>query len=272
MLEIPLRYRPSPAVASKAHARLALAYLRTFWTLWKLRIRSRRPTTITARTTARSRCSATGSGAATGTSSSHRGRGPGARRRLRIEPHHRRAPGGQRRARHAGQQAAVRPAVSGPARPRLRLCAAVCRRELSVRALLAGDRARAYAPSMIDELCRVLRARRTAGARHARLRPMGVGVDREAVRLLRAGRLRRRAHRALHADRTARAVRLARVHARGDSLHSARRTDPRLPEARATTEMSQHDSEKSRPAHDNRERRVLQRCWLRFSERRLSFE
>jgi SAM-dependent methyltransferase len=37
MLEIPLHYRPNPAVASKAHARLAAAYLRTFWTLWKLR-------------------------------------------------------------------------------------------------------------------------------------------------------------------------------------------------------------------------------------------
>jgi SAM-dependent methyltransferase len=37
VLEIPLRYKPNPSVASKAHAPLALAYLRTFWTLWKLR-------------------------------------------------------------------------------------------------------------------------------------------------------------------------------------------------------------------------------------------
>jgi SAM-dependent methyltransferase len=37
VLEIPLHYRPNPAVASKAHAGLAAAYLRTFWTLWKLR-------------------------------------------------------------------------------------------------------------------------------------------------------------------------------------------------------------------------------------------
>jgi len=37
VLEIPLRYAPNPAVASKAHASLASAYLRTFWTLWKLR-------------------------------------------------------------------------------------------------------------------------------------------------------------------------------------------------------------------------------------------
>jgi SAM-dependent methyltransferase len=37
VLEIPLHYRPSPAVASKAHAPLARAYLRTFWSLWKLR-------------------------------------------------------------------------------------------------------------------------------------------------------------------------------------------------------------------------------------------
>jgi SAM-dependent methyltransferase len=37
VLEIPLNYTPNPAVASKAHASLASAYLRTFWTLWKLR-------------------------------------------------------------------------------------------------------------------------------------------------------------------------------------------------------------------------------------------
>jgi SAM-dependent methyltransferase len=37
VLEIPLRYAPNPAVASKAHATLASAYLRTFWKLWKLR-------------------------------------------------------------------------------------------------------------------------------------------------------------------------------------------------------------------------------------------
>jgi SAM-dependent methyltransferase len=37
VLEIPLRYRPNPAIPSKAHAALATAYLRTFWTLWKLR-------------------------------------------------------------------------------------------------------------------------------------------------------------------------------------------------------------------------------------------
>jgi SAM-dependent methyltransferase len=37
VLEIPLHYAPSPDVASKAHAALARAYLRTFWTLWKLR-------------------------------------------------------------------------------------------------------------------------------------------------------------------------------------------------------------------------------------------
>ena len=37
VLEIPLRYTPNPAVASKAHGQLASAYARTFWTLWKLR-------------------------------------------------------------------------------------------------------------------------------------------------------------------------------------------------------------------------------------------
>jgi len=37
VLEIPLDYTPNPEVASKAHAALASAYLRTFWSLWKLR-------------------------------------------------------------------------------------------------------------------------------------------------------------------------------------------------------------------------------------------
>jgi SAM-dependent methyltransferase len=37
VLEIPFEYRPNPAMPSKAHAALAGAYLRTFWTLWKLR-------------------------------------------------------------------------------------------------------------------------------------------------------------------------------------------------------------------------------------------
>jgi SAM-dependent methyltransferase len=37
VLEIPLDYTPNPEVASKAHAALASAYLRTFWALWKLR-------------------------------------------------------------------------------------------------------------------------------------------------------------------------------------------------------------------------------------------
>jgi SAM-dependent methyltransferase len=37
VLEIPLRYAPNPGVRSKTHASLVSAYLRTFWTLWKLR-------------------------------------------------------------------------------------------------------------------------------------------------------------------------------------------------------------------------------------------
>src|SRR4029077_8628766 len=37
VLEVPLRYAPNPAVRSKTHASLVSAYLRTFWTLWKLR-------------------------------------------------------------------------------------------------------------------------------------------------------------------------------------------------------------------------------------------
>jgi SAM-dependent methyltransferase len=37
VLEIPLRYAPNAAVESKTHASLASAYLRTFWALWRLR-------------------------------------------------------------------------------------------------------------------------------------------------------------------------------------------------------------------------------------------
>jgi SAM-dependent methyltransferase len=37
VVEIPIAYAPNPAVPSKAHAALVTAYLRTFWALWKLR-------------------------------------------------------------------------------------------------------------------------------------------------------------------------------------------------------------------------------------------
>ncbi len=37
VLEVPFRFRPSAAVASKAHVALAAAYGRTLWSLWKLR-------------------------------------------------------------------------------------------------------------------------------------------------------------------------------------------------------------------------------------------
>jgi SAM-dependent methyltransferase len=37
VLEIPLHYTPNANVHSKAHLSLTFAYLRTFWTLWKLR-------------------------------------------------------------------------------------------------------------------------------------------------------------------------------------------------------------------------------------------
>jgi SAM-dependent methyltransferase len=37
VLELPFRYRPNADVASKAHVALAAAYFRTFWSLWKLR-------------------------------------------------------------------------------------------------------------------------------------------------------------------------------------------------------------------------------------------
>ena len=237
VLEIPLDYTPNPAVASKAHAALASAYLRTFWALWKLRNSiaaadydyrahdspiplqrywQRQPLPPHQRADRRARA--------------------GARCRMRIEPHHRRAAEGQRRARRADQQAAVRAAVSDvrafaapasrcrlptPAFPCV-LCSQVIEHVPMV-------------PSMIDELCRVLGAGRTAGARHARLRPVGVGVDREGLWPGRAGRLCRRAHLALHAERTARGLRPPRLHARGDALHPSRRADPGLPETGVMT-------------------------------------
>ncbi|HEX6463631.1 MAG TPA: methyltransferase domain-containing protein [Vicinamibacterales bacterium] len=37
VIEIPYTYAPNPALPTKAHVRLATAYLRTFWALWKLR-------------------------------------------------------------------------------------------------------------------------------------------------------------------------------------------------------------------------------------------
>jgi SAM-dependent methyltransferase len=37
VLELPFQYRPNADVASKAHLALAAAYVRTFWSLWKLR-------------------------------------------------------------------------------------------------------------------------------------------------------------------------------------------------------------------------------------------
>lgn len=37
VVEIPLNYAPNPNLPTKAHGRLVTAYLRTFWSLWKLR-------------------------------------------------------------------------------------------------------------------------------------------------------------------------------------------------------------------------------------------
>jgi SAM-dependent methyltransferase len=37
VIEIPFSYAPNPALPTKAHAKLATAYARTFWALWKLR-------------------------------------------------------------------------------------------------------------------------------------------------------------------------------------------------------------------------------------------
>lgn len=37
VLEIPIQYRPNAAMPSKAHASLARDYVRTYWTLWRLR-------------------------------------------------------------------------------------------------------------------------------------------------------------------------------------------------------------------------------------------
>ena len=165
--------------------------------------RSRRPTTTTARTTASSRCSATGSGSATGTSpSSSPDRARCSTSAADRAASSARCRGGsvaldvlRRKLRYARR---LRPS----ARARLRLHAAVAGRDLSVRAVLAGDRARADGLADPRRSLSRARARRPAGARDARLRPLGVGVDREGLRLLRARRLCRRAHRPLHARRS----------------------------------------------------------------------
>ena len=70
VLEIPLHYAPNPAVASKAYRRSRRRTFAPSGPCGSCAIRSRRPTTTTARTTARSRCSVIGSGAATDMSSS----------------------------------------------------------------------------------------------------------------------------------------------------------------------------------------------------------
>src|SRR6266545_1319357 len=100
-----------------------------------------------------------------------------------------------------------------------------------MRALLAGDRARPDGP--IDDRRALSRAEtgRTPRPRHARLRPLGMGLDREGVWPCGARRLCRRAHLSLHAEGAARGLRAARLHPRGDALHPPRRADPRLPEA-----------------------------------------
>ena len=132
VLEIPLHYRAERQRRFESARRARAAYLRTFWKLWKLRnsiaaadydYRAHDSPIPLQRYWQRSR---------------YRyitelidGPGPGARRRLRIEPHHRRAAEGQRGARRAAQQAAVRAPIRRAARPRLRLRAAVCRRAAS---------------------------------------------------------------------------------------------------------------------------------------------
>ena len=85
--------------------------------------------------------------------------------------------------------------------------------------------------TILDELCRVL----APGGRLILGTPdydrWEWVVTENPLRIRRPRGLRRRAHRPLHPARAGRALHGARLRARGDALHPARRAHPRLPEA-----------------------------------------
>ena len=145
VVEVPIDYEPAhPGAAYPRALGVGADYLRRFWALWKLRNsilaadyddRAHDSAIWLQRYWQRQRFKHITELVA--------GQGRGPRRRLRLEPDHRRAAEGQRLHRHPAPQAALRAAVRPAAGARLGLHAAGARRQLPVRAVLAGDRARA---------------------------------------------------------------------------------------------------------------------------------
>src|SRR3954464_2802038 len=130
---------------------------------------------------------------------------------MRLEQDNPGAAKRERRSRHPAPEAALRAPLRRATRALLRFRAAVRRRLVPLRALFTGDRTRPDA--LAHHLRVVARAcpRWTAGARHTRLRPVGVGVDGEGVRLLQAWRLRHGTYRALRVQRLDRVLRFPRL-------------------------------------------------------------
>src|SRR3954464_6192343 len=130
---------------------------------------------------------------------------------MRLEQDHLSAPERERRSRHPAPEAALRAALRRATRALLRFRAAVRRRVVPLRALFTGDRTRpdgfAHHLRVVARAC----ARWTAGARHTRLRSVGVGVDGEGVRLLQAWWVRHGTYRALHVQRLDRVLRFPRL-------------------------------------------------------------
>ena len=127
----------------------------------------------------------------------------------------------------------VRAPLPEAARPRFRVRAAVRGCVVSVRRMLTGDRA---CPDGLADPGRAMpraRAGRASGARHARLRPLGVGLHREGVWVLQARWLRRRTHCALHAGRSPGSLCRFGLRARGHAVHPAGGADSRFSQTSA---------------------------------------
>ncbi len=172
-----------------------------------------RPTTTIARTTASSRCSATGSAALQARHRAHRpDQGAVLDVGCGLEPDHRRAA-----ARAASASTCCDASCATRVSSARRWCtpqASSCRSRTRSFPCVLCSQVIEHVPKespILDELCRALApgGRLVLGTPDYARRRMG--GDREAVRLLRAGRLRRRAHRALHARRADRPL-----HARWD--------------------------------------------------------
>ena len=161
VLEIPFDYPPNAAVPSKAHASLGVGVpAHVLVAVEAAQLDSRPPTTTTARTTARSRCSATGSAALPAHHRADR------RARARCSTSGAARATSSARCRRAAsrstswQQAAVRAAVRLPRVRGSGFALPFADASFPVRAVLAGDRARA--DGTVDDRRAVPRARSRA--------------------------------------------------------------------------------------------------------------